>query len=364
MGNQNNQNDQAATTGADPVERSTALTKFDPETLKGIAPAAAGVQRAVFLPSNFGEALEMAKMLASGIGVRPWCRGNVSACMMIVQQAVRWGMDPYAVANKSYFVNDQVAFESQLVNAVVNTSREIIGRLKIVWEGAGDKLVCRVSGRLAAEPDEVRTLEQKFSTITVKNSPLWKVNVEQQLAYFTTRAWARLYVPEVLLGIYTPDEIVDGKQADMEAKTLPGTAPAPDRRAFDVADAEDAVIEEIEPEKATGDTGKPETCADSQVEPQNGAETAENGQRGAENAENEPQMDLEDTIPAPELPEDDVAWGVWERDQYAEMTACKTVDDLNRVRRESQPVFEHASKAIQKRISDAFTDNVVDLTGK
>ena len=34
-------------------------------------------------------------------------------------QAFHWGMEPFAVANKSYFVNDRMAYEAQLIAAVV-----------------------------------------------------------------------------------------------------------------------------------------------------------------------------------------------------------------------------------------------------
>ncbi len=127
------------------------------------------------------------------------------------------------------------------------------------------------------------------STITVKNSPLWKVNVELQLAYHTTRSWARLYAPEVLLGIYTPDEVADGAQANMEAKTLPGTAPAPDRRSFDDSGAVDAEVEEI--------AQNVESRTESTVEPENPAEKAENAPQAEEKTEKQPQMDLDATIP-------------------------------------------------------------------
>lgn len=346
MSNEN----QAGDPTAQPVERSTALTKFDEKTLKGIVPAGAGVQRAVFLPSTFAEALEMSKMLASGIGVRPWCRGNVSACMMIVQQAVRWGMDPYAVANKAYFVNDQVAFESQLVNAVVNTSRMIVGRLRIRWEGEGERLVCYVSGRLVDDPDEPRELEQKFKDVTIRKSPLWAVNTKQQLAYHTTRAWARLYVPEVLLGIYTPDEIADGAQANMEARTAPGSGPAPDRRQFDEIDAEDAEVEEIQQETAGSEPQPAEKPA----------ETPKTEEKPAEQAEKAP----ETINMGPELPANDAEWGMWERSLYACMTECQTAAALGELRVETKPLFDHASQVMKDRISGAFEDNFVELAGK
>ena len=49
----------------------------------------------------------------------------------------------------------------------------------------------------------------KFREIKVKNSPLWTQAADQQLWYYGTRSWARRFVPDVLLGIYSRDELED-----------------------------------------------------------------------------------------------------------------------------------------------------------
>ena len=56
------------------------------------------------------EARDVAFLMAgSDKAVRKHLRNNAGACFGIVIQAVEWGMSPYAVANKSYEVNDQIA---------------------------------------------------------------------------------------------------------------------------------------------------------------------------------------------------------------------------------------------------------------
>jgi hypothetical protein len=326
-------------------ERSRAMTKFDDDTLKGIVPSVGGAQRAVFLPANFGEALEMAKLLASGIGVRPWCRGNVSACMMIVQQAVRWGMDAYAVANKAYYVNDQVAFESQLVNAVVNTSREIVGRLDVEWAGEDENLVCTVSGALRADPDKIRSLDQPIKTITVRNSPVWKVNPKLQLAYHATRSWARLYVPEVLLGVYTPDELVDGETLVIEARTGAAAGAAPDRRDFvENGDegAEDAQFEPVSAENGQNAEGNRDL----------GSEPNEKAPAGADSAPGEP-----------EIPEKPAEWEAWEGETTAAIADAKNEDALKLLSKRIGPALAVAPDDLGGRVHSALTDRFVDFAG-
>ncbi|ENZ6729446.1 recombinase RecT, partial [Escherichia coli] len=44
-------------------------------------------------------------------------RGNPADCMAIIMQAMQWGMNPYAVAQKTHLVNGVLGYEAQLVNA-------------------------------------------------------------------------------------------------------------------------------------------------------------------------------------------------------------------------------------------------------
>lgn len=43
----------------------------------------------------------------------------------------------------------------------------------------------------------------------VRNSPLWVADPRQQLAYLATKRWARLHAPDVMLGVYSVDELQD-----------------------------------------------------------------------------------------------------------------------------------------------------------
>lgn len=46
-----------------------------------------------------------------------------------------------------------------------------------------------------------------LSSVITRNSPLWISNPKQQIAYLALKYWARLYCPAVVLGVYTPDEV-------------------------------------------------------------------------------------------------------------------------------------------------------------
>lgn len=158
-------------------------------------------------PSSLAEVVDFAQLMAKAdVAVPKHLRGNVGACVSVAMQAFRWEMDPFAVANKSYAVNDRLAYEAQLCAAVVNMRAPIVGRPDYVYEGEGPSRTCKVV--CVMHDGEVREYTSpRFDKITTKNSPLWKSDPDQQLGYFAIRSWARRHTPEVLLGVYTPDEL-------------------------------------------------------------------------------------------------------------------------------------------------------------
>jgi RecT family protein len=161
--------------------------------------------------ANMEEVMNFAKLMAiSQIGIRKHLRGNVGACLAVCIQSLEWGMSPFAVANKSYNVNDQLSYEAQLVHAVILRRAPIKGRPKVEWKTEGGKKICRVWCELRDEPGEIVDYESpEFDKIQPKNSPLWKNDPDQQQWYFSVRAWCRRHFPDVLLGVYTPDELPD-----------------------------------------------------------------------------------------------------------------------------------------------------------
>jgi hypothetical protein len=174
---------------------------------------------------NMNQAMEFAKMMAiSSVAVPKHLRSNPGACLAIVIQAIEWRLSPYAVANKSYSVNDRLAYESQLIQAVILQRAPIVGRFKVEYTGDGESRVCKVWARLKDGEETVEYISPPFGRITPKNSPLWKSDPDQQQFYYSGRALCRRHFPDVLLGVYADDEILppgpDGARDVTPAKTI------------------------------------------------------------------------------------------------------------------------------------------------
>lgn len=159
---------------------------------------------------NMTEVMEFSKLLSvSDKAVPPHLRGNPGMCLAVCVQALEWRFSPFAVANKSYVVSDRIAYESQLVHAVIEQRAPITGRLRHRYEGEGDDRRCIVSAILRETGEPLEYISPPIGKITPKNSPLWKTKADLQLYYNTSRDFCRVYFPDVLLGVYSEDELRD-----------------------------------------------------------------------------------------------------------------------------------------------------------
>lgn len=153
------------------------------------------------------EVMEFAKLMALSQQAVPLAfRNNPGMCLAVAFQAIEWRMSPFQVANKAYVVNDRIAFESQLIHGVIAARAPLKERLSCEYAGENAERQCTVSGIFT--DGAIRTYTTpKLRDIKVKNSPLWTSDPDQQLWYYGSRSWARKWCPDVLMGIYSREEI-------------------------------------------------------------------------------------------------------------------------------------------------------------
>ncbi|ENE9556649.1 recombinase RecT, partial [Salmonella enterica subsp. enterica serovar Newport] len=142
-----------------------------------------------------------------------------------------------------------LGYEAQLVNAVIASSSAIHGRFHYRyggdWErctrtqeitrdknGKNGKYTVTERVRGWTDEDEIGLFVQVgailrgeseitwgeplyLSGVVTRNSPLWVSNPKQQIAYLGVKYWARLYCPEVILGVYSPDEVEQREEREI-----------------------------------------------------------------------------------------------------------------------------------------------------
>lgn len=177
----------------------------------------------------------VARMMASGRATVPQhLQKNEADCFAVCIQAAQWKMNPFVVAQKTHFVGGTLGYEAQLVNAVVSSSTAIVGGFSYEWFGSWERVIGNFKevrnqqGKTYIKPnwsladekglgvrvwatrsgeDEPKVLELLLTQAQVRNSTLWASDPKQQLAYLAVKRWARLYAPQVIMGVYTPDEL-------------------------------------------------------------------------------------------------------------------------------------------------------------
>ncbi len=200
------------------VETEAPLKREREEVLQTRREMTISSQLGSLMPKNFEQVMELAQAMAKGgVAVRAHLRGNPGACVAVIFYALEWRMSPYGVANKSYSVNDQIAFEASLIHAVIEMRAPLEERIKCRFEGEGDDLRCFVWAKCKDEPEPLRWDTPTLGTIQPRKSPLWKSDPEQQLWYYAVRRWARRHFPEIILGVYSKDELEDMTEEERAA---------------------------------------------------------------------------------------------------------------------------------------------------
>lgn len=197
--------------------------------------ATVGTAAAIFSPEGINQLVRFAELMAqSRVTVPAHLAGKPADCMAVAMQAAQWGMNPFAVAQKTHVINGALGYEAQLVNAAITAMAPTKDRVHFEWFGpwenvigkfiektndkgkkylaagwsATDEKGCgvKVWATLKGE-SEPRILDLLLTQAQVRNSTLWGSDPKQQLAYLGVKRWARLYCPDVILGVYTPDEL-------------------------------------------------------------------------------------------------------------------------------------------------------------
>lgn len=220
------------------------------------APNTISASNSIFNIQALGQLQAFAGLMAqSAVTVPAHLAGKPADCMAIVMQAMQWGMNPYAVAQKTHLVNGVLGYEAQLVNAVIASSNAIKGRFHYRYGGEWERctrtqevtrekhgkngkynvtervrgwtdedeigLYVEVGAVLRGETEITWGEPIYLSGVVTRNSPLWVSNPKQQIAYLAVKYWARLYCPEVILGVYSPDEVDQREEREIN--------PAPQR---------------------------------------------------------------------------------------------------------------------------------------
>lgn len=179
-----------------------AVTKHVPQSVPAVTPSGS-----TLMPSDMSGAIRLAEMMATAKLVPPHLQGKPGDCLMVIEQAMRWGMSPFAVAQCTSVIQGRLMFEGKLVAAALESSSILDGHLDYEFDGKGDTREITVIATRRGET-KPRDVNVKIKDVKTTNG-MWVKQPDQQLVYSGTRVWARRWAPGVMLGVYTPEEFDD-----------------------------------------------------------------------------------------------------------------------------------------------------------
>lgn len=171
-------------------------------------------------PHDLSGAIHLANIMAKARLVPKHLHGDPGTCLMVIEQAMRWHMSPFAVAQCTSSISGKLMFEGKLVAAACQSVGAIEGHFDYTFEGEGDTRSITVSATRSGEkePKEVTVMLKEVKT----SNEWWTKQPDQQLVYSGTRIWARRWTPAAILGVYSPEEFdrfQPGKTIDATAET-------------------------------------------------------------------------------------------------------------------------------------------------
>lgn len=173
-------------------------------------------------PQSLTEALRMAEIMAQAKLVPTHLRDSPGDCLLVINQALRWGLDPVTVAQATSVVQGKLCYEGKLVAAVLVSTGAIKGRPKYEFSGEGMDRTIKITAR--TNDGEERTITGRVRDWR-SNNRFWDSQPDDMLIYRGIRQWARRYAPEAMLGILTPDEMLEEYNRKSEPPPASGKKP-------------------------------------------------------------------------------------------------------------------------------------------
>lgn len=190
------------------------------ETVENTQLAEVVEDKSKLLPNNPFESKQalndyytMAQVLAKSTMVPQSYQGNVSNCVIALEQAARMNCSPLMVMQQLYVVKGKPSWSGQACSMIVNGCG-LFEKVKLNYVGEKDKdsYGAYVSAIRKEDGEEVigATVDMAMAKAEGWTSnPKWKSMKEQMLGYRAYAFFARLHCPNALSGFHVEGEVED-----------------------------------------------------------------------------------------------------------------------------------------------------------
>lgn len=183
----------------------TELARTEPNTLAALAP-----QR-----SQFDDLARHAAALAKSDIIPKSYQGNPSNCLIAIELASRLGSSPMLVMQSLHIIQGRPSWSSQFLIASVNSCGKFSPiRYRFDGKPGSQEFGCTA---IATELATGEILEGPMVTMAMvkaegwlsKSGSKWQTMPDLMFRYRAAAFWARVYCPEVSMGLHTQEERED-----------------------------------------------------------------------------------------------------------------------------------------------------------
>lgn len=164
---------------------------------------------------NFEMAQRMAKALATSTIVPSTYQNSAANCLIAIEQAQRLNVSPLMVMQNLYVIQGRPSWSSKFLIAAINNSGKY--DMELQFEETKDKegkpFSCTAWTTKNGRRVDGMTVDMdmaKSEGWLAKNGSKWKTMPQLMLRYRAASFFSSLNCPELTLGLYTREEIIDG----------------------------------------------------------------------------------------------------------------------------------------------------------
>jgi hypothetical protein len=152
-------------------------------------------------------------------------KGTAGNCLLIINQAANWNMDPLSVAQATSLVHGKLCYEGKVIAAVIEKTLGV----ELVYDWFGEPGTDSYGITITHPDNPKKTIsgtvgDWKTKEKSGNTKSNWKGHAaHNQLKYRGDREWCRLWAPGLITGVYAPDEMIyfpDDARAE-RAKPIP-----------------------------------------------------------------------------------------------------------------------------------------------
>lgn len=177
--------------------------------------------------ANFKELYDIGKMFATSKLVPDAYQNKPMDCTIAVDMANRMGTSPMMVMQNLYVVKGKPSWSGQACMAMIRANKEFKNVRPIyTGERQGDSWGCYVQAENRKTGEIIRGTEVTITMAKAekwyqKDGSKWQTIPEQMLAYRAAAFFARVYIPNSLMGMYVEGEVDDISKPEREETTDP-----------------------------------------------------------------------------------------------------------------------------------------------